>query len=720
MPDSLREKTLLAGSARLKVVNDREPASTRSATMSFDDRNTDQSRISSECAEESAEEPPDCKIDAHLSESATSSGDPHSQLDPQQLTYHTDTTDTFLAYQLISVIEENEASIAYKAKTLSGERFYSLRVLKSTLSPEEAIRFTQRNRLLTQLDHANLISMYDVGVLPDGTPYMVSELVEGMTLDEHLTEQGAPAPDLFFDLFSQICSALQFCHERKLIHGHLSPSTVRLIRCESGGFSVKLESSPAWSQAEFEPDYASINFAEKNIPQSIIHSLAFRSPEQFLDHPIGVAADVYAVGAMMYKAVSGRPPLESEDPLKLLLKIANVVPPPLRNVPGVVISAELQRIIMCTLEKDASKRPFCMKELAEDLACAAGIKKRSNWQAFAIAVRMMMRPKLGPDNKNRPDRVALALIVVASLAFLAAVLIGRQIQDSPVNSSVRLQHWVDKAELAMIHHDFQKVAYMWRLALGEAEASRKLSDQELGNNYMRAGDAVLSDVSMNFTSIPGGVSSIPACGYGVPVGSLSPEEVLRFSCAEEFYDRGVAYLGKEGKLNSVVEQFDRLIDLKRAKRDQINLERLLLLRIDTVAPGGVLSVDNYGATQELANLYAGQGKFQEAAKYYERALAINKLPSGLASSSYDRIDTRYGRVLAKLNRFKEAEDVCLQFLKKQVLDRRDFTNALDVMRDFSDICADSGYLQRANVIREKVKRLQNRPPYKESDWIVFD
>lgn len=731
MPDFYREKIILAAKTRLKVVNDSSSHAKKSVSKSSQIREDGQHRVSDECKGDSAEEPDSCSnhegrnlnhppVIANAFPSAPPA--PPALPEPPAPLPQLHALNTFLNYHLISIIDDSEASTTYKAKMLSGERFYSLKIHKSKLSQEDALKFTQRNRLLTQLDHANLISLYDVGVLPDGTPYMVSELVEGMTLEQLITEQGSLPLDMFFDIFSQLCSALQFCHERNLIHGHLSPSTVRLMRSESGGFSVKLESSPAWSELEFEMDYSSFDFAEKNIPESIVRNLTYRSPEHFLGR-VGRSADTYAVGAMMYRAASGRPPLQSDDPLKMLLKIANVMPAKLADIPGLLVSPELQRIIMSALEKDPCKRPFSMTELADDLACASGVKKRSNRQALLIALRMMVRPKVGPDNKPQQDRMGQILVAVTALSILGACVLAHDANFGVATSLGRQQSYIDKGDVGVMRHDFQKAAYFWRLALAEAER-RGPTQAELGALYARAGDAVLTDVQASFMTIPGSAVSLPACGFG-PAGLsiLSPEEMLRLSAAEEFYDKAVEHLNKAGKLNTGMEQLDRLIDLKRAKKDNVACERLLKLRISTAAPTGALSRYNLRATQELAKYYEDQGNLKESARFYERAMAIQDLPRSYFEyedySTYQRLETNYAMVLAKLNRFPEAETVCRECLKKQVLDRRDFTTALDVMRDFANICAKNGHLQRANAIRDKVRVLEKRPPYKESEWLDF-
>ncbi len=208
---------------------------------------------------------------------------------------------------------------------------------------------------MAAIGHENIAGVIDQDVLPDGTPYIVMEYVEGQTLRDLLTSDGAISLKLSATLAIDVLAALTAAHSKGVIHRDLKPENIRVTpsqRAKVLDFGVaKLLSSPSTSLS---------------LEGAIIGTPHYMAPEQVMAGEIDGRADVYAVGVMLFECVTGRRPFDGESLVELLQRQVNAAPPwPHQFRPDV--GAQLEALILKSLEKDRARRFDDAQQMREAL-----------------------------------------------------------------------------------------------------------------------------------------------------------------------------------------------------------------------------------------------------------------------------------------------------------------------------------------------------------------
>ena len=174
-------------------------------------------------------------------------------------------------------------------------------------------RFRQERQILASLEHENIARLIDGGTADEGHPYFVMELVEGQPIDAYCDERklGIGAR---LDLFRTVCSAVQYAHQRLVVHRDIKPSNIQVT---ADGVPKLLDFGIA-TILSAHPDSPE---AAPTVTATAQHIMTpqFASPEQFRGEVITTAADVYSLGVVLYKLVTGRLPyrLENDSPYDL-------------------------------------------------------------------------------------------------------------------------------------------------------------------------------------------------------------------------------------------------------------------------------------------------------------------------------------------------------------------------------------------------------------------
>ncbi len=210
-------------------------------------------------------------------------------------------------------------------------------------------RFSREARVLAQLDHPNILPVYDFGE-QDGHAYLVMPYMAGGSLKDLLKVRQVLPPSEAIRLTTEVLNALQYAHDRGLIHRDIKPGNMlfkadgKLMLCDFGlvkVFSAEGENiSPFATASETGP--------------AITGTPEYMPPEQIHGQP-SPASDIYAVGIVLYEMLTGVRPFTSNSVMSVLMKQINEQPRPLREL-NPRISPQLESVIMRTLEKDPSRR----------------------------------------------------------------------------------------------------------------------------------------------------------------------------------------------------------------------------------------------------------------------------------------------------------------------------------------------------------------------------
>ena len=156
--------------------------------------------------------------------------------------------------------------------------------------------FLHERQILASLDHPNIARLYDGGTTEEGVPYLVMELIQGTPIDEYCDEHDLSVDDRL-RLFTQVCAAVQYAHQRLVIHRDIKPSNI-LVTPEGVpkllDFGIAKILDPA--------------VAGKETTQFRAMTPEYASPEQVRGEPITTATDVYSLGVVLYRLLTGRSP----------------------------------------------------------------------------------------------------------------------------------------------------------------------------------------------------------------------------------------------------------------------------------------------------------------------------------------------------------------------------------------------------------------------------
>jgi eukaryotic-like serine/threonine-protein kinase len=285
-------------------------------------------------------------------------------------------------YQVENVLGGGGMALVYRARDEELDRPVAIKLLADNLAADEAFRkrFLREARLAAQLAHPNVVQVYDSGEA-DGRPYIVMEYVEGETLADLLARRGRLPPAEAVELALQVCSGLEHAHRAGLVHRDIKPQNL-LIRADG---TVKITDFGIARSAH------GTRLTETG---SVLGTASYLAPEQAAGEEVTPAADVYAVGVVLYELLAGRTPRTPETLTQLVLRGEEQPIPPLREL-APEVPAELEDVVMRCLARIPEYRPPSAGALGADLTATSG---------------ELPTAALGPDDSaaEAPTRVATA------------------------------------------------------------------------------------------------------------------------------------------------------------------------------------------------------------------------------------------------------------------------------------------------------------------------
>jgi serine/threonine-protein kinase len=290
------------------------------------------------------------------------------------------------AWRIIDPIGRGGMGTVYLAERADGQ--YEQRValkLVSAAGPGEvaALMFQAERRILARLSHPNIARLLDAGFTPEGSAYMVMELVDGRPFTDYCDTQRLGI-DERLRLFRTVCDATQHAHGALIVHRDLKPSNIFVSR--EG--QVKLLDFGIAKLLEPEPGHS-----DRSTRAHPALTLAYAAPEQLRGEPVTTATDVYALGVVLYELLAGRSPFDvpPRSPLEAERRIATTDPAPPSAVierhpvpthdsPGVALGrsttpsqlakrlrGDLDRIVLKALRREPERRYHSAGQLAEDI-----------------------------------------------------------------------------------------------------------------------------------------------------------------------------------------------------------------------------------------------------------------------------------------------------------------------------------------------------------------
>lgn len=268
-------------------------------------------------------------------------------------------------YRVDKVLSRGAMGTIYKGTQEVIERAVAIKVMHEHLTADEVLlkRFERESKALSKLDHPHIITVYDCGLLKDGQPYIVMDLISGSTLSDLLKEKRNLTPDEALPIFCQILDALSQAHKLSIIHRDIKPENIILQKDRNSEFNVKL--------VDF--GIAKVLSPDETVTQltklgEITGTPTYMSPEQYSGTDIDERTDIYSTGVMLFECLTGQVPFFSSDLVRLVTMHVAENPPTLSSFrPDLTFPEELDMLVTKALSKDPSGRPQSAAEFKEAL-----------------------------------------------------------------------------------------------------------------------------------------------------------------------------------------------------------------------------------------------------------------------------------------------------------------------------------------------------------------
>jgi tetratricopeptide (TPR) repeat protein len=326
-------------------------------------------------------------------------------------------------YEVLSELGRGGMGVVYKARQKSLNRLVALKVILGAghAGSDQLSRFRAEATTAAQLQHPNIVQVFEIGE-HDGQPYFSLELVEGGSLADRLKGEPQPPRDAA-ELVRTIALAVHHAHERGVVHRDLKPANILL----SSKFQVpssKSEANLELGTWNLEPKVADFGLAKQqsvasHLTQSgaILGTPSYMAPEQAAGDgkAVGPATDVYALGAILYEALTGRPPFRAASAMDTVMQVLKEDPvPPSRLQPK--LPRDIETICLKCLAKNPEQRYASAAALADDLG------------RFLAGELILARPaapwaKAWKWSRRHPARAAVLFILAVPLPVLSAVMV---------------------------------------------------------------------------------------------------------------------------------------------------------------------------------------------------------------------------------------------------------------------------------------------------------
>lgn len=356
-------------------------------------------------------------------------------------------------YKIVEKLGEGGMGVVYAAEDLNLRRRVAIKFLSAASDSKQfRARFLHEARSISHLSHPHIATLYDYGETPDHQPYIVMEIVTGRNLSE-LLRAGAMTVKRAVEIAEAIAEALGEAHTKGIIHRDIKPSNVVLN--ERGhikvlDFGLAKQFGPSGDEMS-DPDAQTL-LTMHTQSNAVVGTPLYMSPEQATSAPVGPASDLFALGALLYECLAGRPAFSGANALEIIAQVIYVDPPPPSSVNKQVPPA-LDQLTLRALSKDIKKRYQSADEMLTDLRAVRELLRenehRTDWptaqsraddsRSMATLIRRIPRPR----------SYLLPLLAVAVVSALLLFGLSRWWRPASYQPPPEAQMWFDKGTNAL-------------------------------------------------------------------------------------------------------------------------------------------------------------------------------------------------------------------------------------------------------------------------------
>ncbi len=284
-------------------------------------------------------------------------------------------------YRVEKLLGRGGMGAVYEGQHLLLDRRVAIKVLQQNMANDEqaASRFIREAKASARIEHPNAVTIYDFGVLQEGSAYLVMEFIKGRSLRQVLIDRVPVRPDQIIDWMIQVCNVVEVAHTQGIIHRDLKPENVMLKESTDGSLMVKVVDFGLAKITSDSGEKASVNLTK---PGEVLGTPHYMAPEYYEGEIIDKRADVYAIGIMIYEMFCGDTPFTGtvqsiigghlfKDPLPIIKSNPSIHP---------VLDAVVQK----ALKKKRDERIASAGLLAQELKDAMHVAKEFFFQKTEV------------------------------------------------------------------------------------------------------------------------------------------------------------------------------------------------------------------------------------------------------------------------------------------------------------------------------------------------
>jgi eukaryotic-like serine/threonine-protein kinase len=579
------------------------------------------------------------------------------------------------SYKLLKPIGRGGMGNVYLAERADGsfERKVAIKLVRTELNNSEVKRrFNREKQIQASLDHPSIARLYDASTDEFGVPFLVMEYVDGKPITTY-SEENQLSIRQRIELFISVCHAVQFAHQNLIIHRDLKPSNI-LVNPEGECKLLDFGIAKLLDQNGDLPELTQSGHQ--------YFSMKYAAPEQIQNRPVNTLTDVYSLGVLLYKLLTGSLPYSITDQTKYGDFERKICDEPVPKPSSIVreskdqfrqLQGDMDNIILKALEKSPERRYPSAEALADDLkryldnlpvsARPVGIIYRSrkfvqrNKMVSSFAAVLLFTIISGlfyhtTEISKERDRAELqrdlAELETAKTAKVSEFVVGLFEQSDPYSNSGNDELTVGNLlaqgrerietldEAPLVQAEMNIVLARVHRSLAEHETAHELSERAL--------------TILNEQASPDSVSLAKA--WTMQAYTLS--SLGRYGEAEEAHRKALE-LTNPGNKPAVAERLNNLglaaFSLGRMSESQRLLKEALDLRREELPESAELA----SSLNNLALVLAAQDRHEEAEPLYRNALELRRSVLGEEHPSTTYSMTNLATLLEQMNRLEEAE-----------------------------------------------------------------
>ncbi|CAN5155412.1 hypothetical protein BH10CYA1_BH10CYA1_30930 [soil metagenome] len=345
-------------------------------------------------------------------------------------------------YLVIKLLGRGGMGSVYQVRDLKLRTEFALKCLNSQHTNNVVWRrFDNEARAANRLDHPNLIKVHDSGLLPDGQPYFVMDLVRGVTLADLLKEKTRLPLERTLKLMIQVAFAVAYAHDNGVIHRDIKPSNIMI-----GNDNEIVEGNVKLVDFGIAKLTGQDCFNQLTLTRTgeIFGSPLYMSPEQCAGIATDHRSDLYSFGCVIYECLTGAPPILADNALSTMIKHQNDRPVSMKQASlGITFPGASELIVAKLLEKNPEQRYQNAHELLADLvSLEQHIVSGSSEPSVvlkSVSAKSALPPKKSGFSLTQISAPIAVLLLIAG--FFGGFFTGRLSVISEKNNQQRLQ-WI--------------------------------------------------------------------------------------------------------------------------------------------------------------------------------------------------------------------------------------------------------------------------------------